>query len=426
MSSNNYIAIDLGATSGRVIVISENHVDEIYRFKDYLQNENNSLVWDVDAIFHHILTGLKLAVKKYHTIKSLAIDSWGVDYALLKGDELIKPVYAYRDARTQTSVKETLKLISEDELYQLTGTQNNPINTIHQLMDDLKKGRLKEATDFLFIPEYFTYRLTGKKVHEQTMASTSGLLDLNTHEYHMGLIKKLNYPAHLFKPLVTPGYVVGGLKPEIIKELGVDMEVKMCASHDTASVFYEIDAPSDAMIISSGTWSLIGVKLPQGNNSSLSMKSGFTNETTKDAVCFLKNIMGMWLFNEVLRKRHESYDEVTKLALASTYNEVFDVNDPSLLAPADMADAIQTLLKHNPPRQIGDLYRTIFRSLATAYQKAADAFETILKQKFNKIYIVGGGAKNHALNTFTQEITKREVIARPIEATAIGNVKAQR
>lgn len=426
MPLNNYIAIDLGATSGRVMVLNDNVTDEIYRFKDYLKNDGSSLTWDVDVIFKHILKGLKLAVQKYQNIVSLSVDSWGVDYVLLNQDKVIYPVYAYRDKRTNVGFKNVHALIKPEELYQLTGSQINQINTIYQLKVDLDTKRLDSATDFLFIPEYITYCLTGEKVHEMTMASTSGILDIKSHQYNQEIIKRLNLPPYLFKEVVEPGYVIKHLKPEVIKEIGVDIPVVMCCSHDTASAFYAVDTPSDAVIISSGTWSLIGVKLDEGNNSLDGMKSGFANELTKGQMGYIKNIMGLWIFNEVHKKHNESFDEVTRLAMSSTYDEIFDANDPSLLSPSDMEKAIINLLKNNPPKSISDIYRSIFRSLANAYLKAIEALETILKRKYNSIYIVGGGAKNKALNEFTEKITNRKVIALPIEATSLGNVKIQK
>lgn len=426
-ANNNYVAIDLGASSGRIMISSDGQqLDEIYRFSDYLVTENGRFTWNIKKIWENILIGLKKAVEKYHNLASLAIDTWGVDYVLLNNDQVIEPVYSYRDQRTSWSINEITKVISYTDLYKITGTQNNQINTIYQLMWDNKENRLANATDFLFIPEYLTYLLTGKKVHEYTMASTSGLLDLKTEQYSQELINKLGFPAHLFQEVVKPGYVVGDLKPEIAKVIGANIPVIMAATHDTASAFYAVDADYNSVIISSGTWSLVGAKIPKGHISDLGAQFNFTNSGSVDFMCYLKNVMGLWLFNQVKKNHNYTYEQIEQMATTSTYNEIFNVNHPSLLSPTDMAQAIKALLPADKqPQTDGDLYRTIFRSLAIAYKDVCDQLEKILSHPYGKICIAGGGANNKALNQFTKEITNREVIAIPMEATVIGNIKVQ-
>lgn len=425
-SVNNYIAIDLGASSGRVTVSSNGTLDEIHRFSDYLINKDGHATWDIKKIWENVLLGLKMAVQKYPNVISLAIDSWGVDYVLLNNDQVIEPVYAYRDQRTSQPFNEIEKTISFADLYKITGAQNNQINTMYQLMCDNKENRLANATDFLFIPEYLTYLLTGKKVHEYTMASTSGLIDIKTEKYSQELISKLGLPNKLFCDLIKPGYVVGKLKEDVAKEIGANIPVVMAATHDTASAFYAVEADFDTVIISSGTWSLVGVKLPKGLVSELGVKNNFANESSVDFMCYLKNVMGLWLFNEVKKHHQYSYDEITNMSLKSTYNEIFDVNHATLLSPTNMIDAIKALLpKDKQPQTDGDLYRCIFRSLATAYRDVCDQLEKINERPYNKICIIGGGAKNTALNQFTKEIANREVIAIPMEATIMGNLKVQ-
>ncbi len=426
MKSNNYIAIDLGASSGRVTVSANGTLDEVHRFCDYLVAEDGRLTWDIKKIWENVLLGLKMAIKKYPKVNSLAIDSWGVDYVLLNEDKIISPVYAYRDQRTAETFNEIKNVISYADLYQITGMQNNQINTVYQLMSDNKNKRLDHATDFLFIPEYLTYLLTGKKVHEYTMACTSGLIDLKTNKYSQELIEKLGLPKHLFNNLVKPGYVVGNLKPEVAKEIGVDIPVVMAATHDTASAFYAIEADFDTVIISSGTWSLVGVKLQKGHVSPLGLENNFSNEGSVNFMGYIKNVMGLWLFNETKKHHNYGYDEIDEIALKSTYNEVFDVNHPTLLSPKNMIEAIKLLLPADKqPQTDGDLYRTIFRSLATAYRDVCDTLEKILEQPYKKICVAGGGAKNKALNKFTEEISGRKVIAIPMEATIMGNLKVQ-
>ena len=428
MPLNNYVAIDLGATSGRVIVSSDGrHLDEVHRFSQYLKNENGAFVWDLNKIYENIIVGLKKAIEKYHTITSIGIDSWGGDYVLMNQDQAILPAYSYRDERTKKTMEEVHSIISFNELYSITGIQRNLVNSIYQFMDDHKKGRLEKATDFLFIPEYFTYLLTGKMAHEYTMATTTGLVDMKTGQYSETLLNKLNFPTKLFHPLVKPGMIIGPLKEEIAKQIGSSAQVVLPVTHDTASAFYAVEVDLDSVIISSGTWSIVGVKLNTGNNSIRSLPTNFANEGGKDFICYLKNIMGLWLLTEVKKKQSYSFDEITNLALASTYNEVFDVNDASLLSPSDMKGAIIKLLPtNNPPKSDGDIYRTIFRSLATSYNKVCNELKENLSQMYNRVCIVGGGAKNKALNQFTQEITKQQVVAIPMEATTVGNIKIQK
>lgn len=428
MPLNNYVAIDLGATSGRIIVSNDGrHLDEVYRFNQYLKNENGIFTWDIDKIWNNVLIGLKKAVEKYHTISSIGIDSWGVDYVLLdNNNQPILPVYSYRDSRSQRTMEEVHKIIPFNELYSITGIQKNLVNSIYQFMDDHQRGRLEKAADFLFIPEYLSYLLTGNKAHEYTMATTTGMVDMKTGEYSETIINKLNFPKQLFKPLVKPGYILGSLKPEIAKEIGSNAQVVLPLTHDTASAFHAVDVDLDSVIISSGTWSLVGVKLKQGNNSIRSLETNFANEGGKDFICYLRNIMGLWLYTEVKKKHTYAYDEISALALASTYNEIFDVDDYTLLSPTDMKEAIIKLLpSSNPPKTDGDLYRAILRSLATSYAKVCNQLSDNLAQRYNRICIVGGGANNKALNKFTEEITRCQVIPVPMEATTVGNIKVQ-
>lgn len=427
MKSGNYIAIDLGASSGRIIVEHNGELDEIYRFKDYLLKEKNSLVWDIPYIYKNILIGLRKAVEKYHDIESLAIDSWGVDYVLMNNDRVIYPAYSYRDERTTKSSVDVHQIISFNDLYKITGIQFVKFNTIYQLKDDLDSGRLETATDFLHIPEYFAYLLTGKKVKEYTMASTTGLLDLKTGEFSKEIIDKLNLPAKLFpSKLNKPGLFIGDLKEEVIRSVGRNIPVMLTATHDTACAYESVNVDNETVIISSGTWSLIGVKLPHGNNSIESLKSNFTNEGGINYIRYLKNIMGMWIFDEVRKFENYSFEEIDELARESKYDEIFDVNDPTLLAPKDMRDAINVLLKLNPPRNSGDMYRSIFRSIATCYLKAIENIEHNINKKLKKICIVGGGAKNKALNYFIEKITHRKVIPVPVEAASKGNIQLQK
>lgn len=424
-----YLAIDLGASSGRHIVgYKENDelkLVEVHRFPNGMKPSENGLVWDLEELFQHIKDGIKKAIDKFGKIESLAIDTWGVDYVLLKGDESVKPFYAYRNDRVDSSIPRVHEITPFAELYAHTGMQFAAFNTVYQLYDDKMKCRLEGVTDFLMIPEYFSYLLTGVKKKEYTDASTTGLVNAELKEFDVEIIDKLGLPRHLFPKLSQPGTVVGELKEEIAKEVGGQITVKLCPSHDTASAFEAVNCPKDAIIVSSGTWSLIGTKSEVPNTSVKSFESNFTNEGGVGYIRYLKNIMGMWIVNQSLKGKSYSFKELEAMVRASDYKEVFNVNDPSLNAPENMEVAIKALLKHNPPKDDAELFASIYRSLAYSYQVASNQLEENLNMKFNYIYIVGGGANNKVINELTEELTGKKVVALPIEATAIGNLNSQ-
>lgn len=427
-----YLAVDLGASSGRHIVGYEKDgeiiLDEIYRFPNGMKEQNGHLVWDTDEIFSHVKNGIKCALKKYGAIESMSIDTWGVDYVLLNGDTPIYPHYAYRDERTIKAAEEVHKIVPFEELYARTGIQFQAFNTVYQLYDDKINGRLDNATDFLMIPEYLEYLLTGEKVKEYTDASTGALLNLKTREFDIELTEKLGLPSRLFKKLCLPGSVVGNFKPEIQNELGGNIKVVACASHDTASAYEAVDCPIGSAVLSSGTWSLIGVKIPEADSSQKSMQSNFSNEGGNGYYRYLKNIMGMWLVNNAKREQGLSFDEIFTKVSKSDYTEVFDVNDQTLVAPENMTKAIKELLIANgkrEPKSAGDLFNSIFHSLAYSYGEAVRNIESNLNMTVNAIYVIGGGAKNKYLNALTEKYTGKKVVAMPIEATALGNIKIQ-
>ena len=426
------LAVDLGASSGRHIVGYEKDgeivLDEVYRFPNGMKEQGGHLVWDTDEIFSHVKNGIKCALKKYKTIKSMSIDTWGVDYMLLNGDTPIKPCYAYRDDRTIKSSEEVHKIVPFEELYARTGIQYQAFNTVYQLYDDKMNGRLENATDFLMIPEYLEYLLTGVKVKEYTDASTGALLNLKTREFDLELTEKLGLPSKLFKKLSAPGTVVGEFKPEIANELGGNIKVVACASHDTASAYEAVDCPLGSVVLSSGTWSLIGVKIPEADSSAKSMQSNFSNEGGNGYYRYLKNIMGMWLVNNAKKEQGLSFDEIFAKVAKSNYTEIFDVNDQSLVAPENMSKAITELLKNSgkaEPKNAGDLFNSVFHSLAFSYGEAVKNIEANLGMTVDAIYVIGGGAKNNYLNALTEKYTNKKVIAMPIEATALGNIKIQ-
>ena len=424
----HFLAIDLGASSGRHVVgYQENGeiiLKEVHRFKTEMDDSIDGLVWDIPRIYHEIKLGIKKAFELYQ-IDSIAIDTWAVDYVLLNKDKEIPPYYAYRNERCQKSAKKSSEIIKFEDIYKRTGIQFASFNTIYQLYNDKEQGRLDNATDYLMLPSYFIYKLTGVKTHEYTNESSTSLLDARTGEYDFELIDKLGLPRKLFGEIKKPGYIVGELLPEVQKEVGGNAKVILCATHDTASAFESVRVDDDSIILSSGTWSLLGIKSKEPIISEASLKANYTNEGGVGYIRFLKNIMGMWINNRVRDELNLEQSTINELIFTSKYKETFDVNDPSLIAPKCMKEAVLSLLKENPPQTEIDLFASIYRSLALCYRKAIDELEAITSNKYKKIYIIGGGAKNIYLNNMVREYTGLSVISLPIEATALGNIIIQ-
>lgn len=415
-----YLAIDIGASSGRHIVgWKENgtlHTEEVYRFPNGVTEINGHLCWDIEALVAHVKVGIDRAQAAYE-IESLSIDTWGVDYVLMRGDETVLPVFAYRDGRTEAAIAQVHAIMPFAELYQRTGIQFQPFNTIYQLYADKVAGRLDGVTDFLMIPEYLMYRLCGTKSHEYTNATTGGMVSAKTGEYDPGIIEALGLPKHLFCPLQQPGTVIGEYR---------GIKVVLCATHDTASAVEGIPMTENAPYISSGTWSLLGVKSPHPITDEASMSANWSNEGGVGYTRYQKNIMGMWLVN---RLRDElcpgkPWDEITAEAEQSTFEETVDANASAFLAPKSMVQAFVVTLKTKPV-SVGDYFRCVYRLLALSYRNAITELEQNTKTRYDTLYIVGGGAKNAFLNRLTEEATGKTVIALPIEATALGNLKIQ-
>ena len=424
-----YLAIDLGATSGRHFIgyLENDQIKlvELYRFKTEMDASPNGLVWDIDRIYQEIKNGIKKAFEKYPKIESISIDTWGVDYVLMDNDKEIIPYYAYRNARCEESSAKLHKVIDFKDLYKRTGIQYAPFNTIYQLYDDLNKNRLDKATDYLMLPSYFTYKLTGIKTHEYTNESTTSLINPKTMDYDYELIDKIGLPRKLFSEIKKPGEFIGELKEEVQKEVNGNTKVILCASHDTASAFEAVDVKDNSVIISSGTWSLLGIKTKEAIITNDSFEANYTNEGGVGYIRFLKNIMGMYLANHLKEETNLSFDDINKLIVKSNYKETFDVNDKSLNAPISMRQALLELLKDNPPKCDIDLFASIFHSMAKTYQIAIEELEEITGKKFEKVLILGGGARNIYVNKQVEKYTGKKVIASPVEATSLGNIKVQ-
>ena len=416
-----YLAVDIGASSGRHIAgFFQNgalKTEEVYRFPNGVQEKDGHLTWDIDALEAHVRRGIALSKERFGAIESFSIDTWGVDYVLLQGGEPVRPCYAYRDSRTEAVLDEVHAKIPFSALYRRTGSQFQPFNTIYQLASDQALGRLQDATGFLMMPEYLLYRLTGVKSHEYTNATTTGMVSAETGEYDEKIIRLLGLPKTLFHKLQRPGTVIGTYE---------GIKAVLCATHDTGSAVEGIPMEEDAPYISSGTWSLLGVKTGKPLTDEASERANWSNEGGVGYNRYQKNIMGMWLVNRLRAELcpEKDWAEIQKEAEESTFDETVDANDERFLAPASMKHAFDLALGQGTPKP-EDYFRCAYRSLALSYREALEELERNTGKTFDRLYIVGGGAKNAFLNRLTEEATGKKVIALPIEATAVGNLKVQ-
>jgi rhamnulokinase len=423
-----YLAIDVGASSGRHIVgwreDGELRTDEVYRFANGMIEQDGILTWDVERIFAEIKAGIHAAFKKYATIESLSIDTWGVDYVLLRGDKSVFPVFAYRDNRTEKAVSRVHECIPFEELYKRTGIQYMHFNTIYQLYEDKMSGKLDGVTDFLMMPEYLMWRLCGVKAHEYTEATTTGLVNAIDRQYDKEIIDRLGLPQILFGQLAMPGTNLGKLLPEIADEAGGQTRVVLCATHDTASAVEGIPMKENAPFLSSGTWSLLGVKLPSPLTDEKSRLSNFSNEGGVGYIRYLKNIMGLWIIQCLRKQITISFDEMNALAQTSAFTETFDVNDRRFNAPSNMRNEICSALGDKAATD-ADIINSVFHSLAFSYSKAIKDLEENTGRKWDALYIAGGGAKDKYMEELTIKYTGKHVVSLPIEATSLGNLKIQ-
>ena len=415
------LAIDIGASSGRHVVgWMENgkiQMKEIYRFPNGVTEYDGHLTWNIDALEAHVRTGIDEALKVYPKIESLSIDTWGVDYVLMQGSEPVLPCYAYRDSRTEAVIPKVHEKISFSQLYRRTGIQFQPFNTIYQLYADKLAGRLDGITDFLMMPEYLIYRLCGKKSHEYTNATTGGMVSAESGEYDAAIIEALDLPKHLFQPLQQPGTAISEYK---------GIKVVLCATHDTGSAVEGIPMDGNEPYISSGTWSLLGVKTEKPITDAASESANWSNEGGVGYNRYQKNIMGMWIVN---RLRNElcpgkDWQMITAEAAMSRFEGTVDANAACFLAPESMKNAFDEALT-GKPLTAGDYFRCAYRSLALSYRDAIRELQHNTGKCYDKLYIVGGGAKNQFLNKLTEDTAGIQVIALPIEATALGNLEIQ-
>ena len=427
-----YLAIDIGASSGRHILgyIDNGRLklEEIHRFENYITNQNGTLVWDIE----HLVSEVKKGIAKCKEIGKIpctvAIDTWGVDYVLLdESKQEILPAVSYRDSRTNRVINKVESIISAEELYLKTGIQKQNFNTIYQLYADKLSGRLEDAKHFLMIPAYLSYKLTGVIKNEYTNATTTGMVNADTKQWDDEIIEKLSLPKHLFGTLDTPCTVIGNFTKEMQDYAGFDSTVIFAPSHDTASAVCACPIDDNSVYISSGTWSLIGVESLNPIVNEKSMAANFANEGGIDyRFRFLKNYMGMWLFQNVKKNLNNkfSYDDMMRLAMQSKRFEMIDTNAPDFLAPENMINAIRSYLK-NESIPIEVVINSVYHSLAQSYKNAIDEIEKLAGKTIDNVFIVGGGSKDTYLNKLTAQYTGKKVVTGLSEATATGNLLSQ-
>lgn len=434
-----YLAVDIGASSGRHMLASmkdgKMQLEEVYRFPNGMDDKNGTLCWDVDRLFTEIKNGLKKCKEIGKIPVSMAIDTWGVDYVLLdKDDRILGDTVGYRDSRTEGMDEKVYEMIPQDELYARTGIQKQIFNTVYQLMavKESHPEYLEQAESILMIPDYFHFLLTGVKKNEYTNATTGQLVSPKTNDWDYELIEMLGYNPKMFRPVSMPGTVVGDFTEEVQKEVGFNCTVVLPATHDTGSAVLAVPTnDDDAVYISSGTWSLMGIERKEADCSMESMKANFTNEGGYDhRFRYLKNIMGLWMIQSVKKEFTEdlSFAQICEMASRETIPSIVDCNDDCFLAPKSMIQAVQDFCSRTGqqvPETVGEISSVIYNSLAKCYGDTVQEIEEITGKKYSTIYVVGGGSNAGYLNELTAKYTGKKVSAGPSEATAIGNVIVQ-
>lgn len=444
MSNRKCLAFDLGAESGRAVLGELDgqllKLSEIHRFPNEPLLLPDGLHWDALRLEHEIENGLaKAAAVSGPEFAGIAVDTWGVDFAFLgRGDVFLGEPYHYRDHRTDQILAKAFNLMPRDAIYAGTGIQILPFNTLYQLLAmRIQSSPLLECAEtLLLMPGLFTYLLTGIKTNDASIASTSQCFDMRGGDWAWDILKRFAIPARFFDPVATPGTIVGPLRRAVADKTGARGMVIAATGHDTASAVAGVPIePGRSMYISCGTWSLAGVEIPEPIINAQAYEAGFTNEGGADGtICFLKNILGLWLVQECRRvwsQRGEAHDysELTSLAAkAPAFGLILDPNDQAFLNPADMPSAISAYASRTgqaKPGTVGEFVRAALEGLALSYRRTLMVLEKILGWRIEVIHMVGGGIKNELLCQFTADATGRPVIAGPMEATAAGNILVQ-
>jgi rhamnulokinase len=446
MPVSKFLAIDIGAESGRVIVgILDNgkfSLNEIHRFPNKQITKPDGKYWDVPDLFREIKRGIKLASENGHTdIESIGIDTWGVDFGFIgKDNNLLKLPHTYRDPRTNEIKEKVFEKIPQEELYSITGIQFLPFNSLFQLYCDKMNNSeiFNHCQKILFMPDLFNYFLTGKLYSEYTIASSSQMLNVITKNWDERIFRELELPLRIMPQLIQPGTTIGKLSEEILKEFGLKKEVDVIAvgCHDTASAVAAVPASNNNWaFISSGTWSVIGIESDKPIVNNEALINDFANEGgINNKILFLKNVMGMWLIQEakkIFEREGKTYSYNQLIETTSCTNEfkyIINPDDNLFLNPQDMTEAIRSFcIKTNQPKpeSTGEYIRCILESLALKYNNVLEKINSISNKKVEALHIVGGGSQNDLLNQFTADSCGIPVISGPVEATALGNILVQ-
>lgn len=443
IQQNVYLAIDFGGGSGRVmagkLTDGKLELEEIHRFANRQVRLGNHVYWDFPALFEDMKDGLKAAARKGYHVKGIGIDTWGVDFGLIdaQGNLLGNPV-CYRDARTQGTIGKVFHLLDRQQHYATTGIQVMEINTLFQLYS------MKEADDpllhvghrLLFMPDLFSYYLTGVANNEYCIASTSELLDVRTRNWSWETIRALGLPEHLFGPIVTPGTIRGTLREELARETGLGpVNVIAVGSHDTASAVAAVPCTDTPVaFLSSGTWSLLGVETETPILTEEARKAEFTNEGgVGGRIRFLQNITGLWLLQCLLKQwaqrgEPQPYDVILPQAEKAETEAIIPVDDPAFMNPDNMEEAIMTYCHRHgmqAPCDKAEMVKCVLQSLACKYAQAVEQLNRLLPSPIRQLNIIGGGSQNALLNRLTANRLGIPVQAGPVEATAMGNVLVQ-
>ena len=443
MANKVYLAVDLGAGSGRLMAAVFDsktiQLEEVSRWASEPVKVGNSYHWDVQAIFNEIVSAVKKARSIYgDAIVSLGIDTWGVDYGLLdESDNLLNMPYIYRDSRTDGMMDSVFAKISKKDIYAQTGIQFMFFNTIFQIASEVEKGgNISKAKSFLMMPDLLAFMLTGVKVNERTNASTTQMYNPFKRDWSDEIISKIGAPSDIFKNgFAECGDVIGLVREELRAELG-DLKVVAVASHDTASAVAATPARTAlAAYINSGTWSLPGVELKSPVATEASFAENFTNEVgAENTIRFLKNVTGMWLVQkskEVWKAKgiDKSYAELeAEASKVESMRTIIDPDAPDFVMPEDMPQAIANYAKNNGlsvPETHGQIFRTIQESIALKYAYVFDTIEKLTGVSVSEINVMGGGSRDAMLNQFTANATGKVVLAGPAESTALGNTAMQ-
>ncbi len=443
MTEGSLAAIDLGASSGRVMTghigLRTLELREVHRFPNDPVALPDGLHWDLLRIQFEVVAGLRAASRESGKLVGVAVDSWGVDYGLLDGaGSLIGAPFHYRDRRTEAAVAAVHAVVPFERLYARTGTQFQPFNTVYQLTAEGGTPRFEAARTMLMVPDLIGYWLTGVMAAEETNGSTTGLFDIERRGWATDLLDELGLPRAILRPTGRPGEIVGALRPEIATDAGLATPAVLAhvGSHDTASAVVGVPAEDERFAyIACGTWGLVGVELERPILTEASRAANFTNELGVDGrIRYLRNVMGLWLLQESLRTWEHAGEPSDLSGLLTAAAELppggpqIDVDDPVFMAPGDMPARIATACRkagQTPPSGRPALVRCIVDSLAAAFARAVEDAERLSGRDVKVVHLVGGGSRNTLLCQLTADACGRPVVAGPVEATALGNVLVQ-